>query len=206
MDELKKFKENLKKLPGIGEKSAERIAFFLITEGKDIGHELSRHMLSAIDNIGVCSVCGSLTQTDPCSICTSSRRDAGKIMLVENARDVFLFEKTGQYNGKYHVLGGLISPLDGIEPEHLTIDRLLDRIENYDVNEVIIALSPSTEGESTAMYIQDLLNTTEVTVSRIAFGIPFGSDFEYIDNFTLGRSLDTRRIVKKGQNIIDGDK
>jgi len=190
-----RFAEALQFLPGIGKKSAERIAFYLLSnpaEGKKIADSVEQVLTS----IKFCSVCGNITVEDPCSICSSPERDKSTICVVEKPMDVFAIERAGIYDGLYHVLGGLISPLDNRGPEDITIDSLVLRVRNDKINEVIIATNPTTEGEATAMYLQETLKPFDLSISRIAQGIPVGTDLEFADDVTLLRALEGRREVK----------
>ena len=180
------------KLPGIGRKSAQRLAFHLLKEGRERAEALSQAILALKDKVGYCSTCFNVTETDPCPVCSSARRDRTKICVVEEPRDVFALEKTGEYNGLYHVLGGALSPLDGIGPDDLRIKELLHRL-NSEVNEVILANNPSTEGEATSIYLSGLIRQLGIKVSRIAWGLPMGGDLELADQVTLARALSGRR-------------
>lgn len=184
--------EQLSKLPGIGGKSAQRLAFYIINMPPENAKLLSDAILNAKRDIKYCSVCCNLTDSDPCNICSSSRRDKSLIMVVEDPRDMAAYEKTGEYKGLYHILHGAISPLKDIGPDDIKIKELLLRIDDS-VSEVIIATNPTVEGEATAMYISRLLKPMGVKVSRIAHGVPVGSDLEYIDEVTLSRALEGRR-------------
>lgn len=195
MDYFNRLKEALKSLPGIGDKSAERIIYHLISGEKEYASELSDAIKEMIDSVKICSKCGNIDQHDPCSICQSNKRN-NSIMVVESARDIRIFESSGKYNGKYHVLSGLINPLSGIMPEDLNLDKLSKRVHEEYAAEVIIALSPTTEGETTSAYIMKLFENEDVDITRIAFGVPFGSDFDYVDRYTLGKSLENRRKIK----------
>lgn len=196
MEIFERLKKNLKELPGIGDKSSERLIFFLIMKGKSFSRELSDSIVDLMENIKVCSVCGFIDENDPCKICSDETRDKNVLMIVEKARDVFIFEKTKKYKGLYHVLGGVISPLDGITPEKLNFNKLLERVEKNHIGEIILALPPSTEGETTSMYILKLLKERVEKISTVARGIPFGTDFEYIDDFTLQCSIERRQKIE----------
>jgi len=193
MESFDRLKKSLKQIPGIGEKNSERIAFFLMTKGRETAQDISYSITGALNDLCVCSVCGGLSDSDPCHICTNSKRSNKALMIVEKQRDVFIFERIGRYNGKYHVLGGLLSPLDGIGPDQLSIESLVKRAKKESVSEIILALSPTTEGEATMMYISQIFDNTDIKITSIARGVPFGSDFEYIDEMTLGRSIDRRQ-------------
>ncbi len=189
---LLKLIEALKKLPGIGQRSAERIAFFLLRnrEGLD---ELIEALGEAGQNLKFCSICHGLTDEDPCPICSDPGRDKTVLCVVEEPQDVFLLEKLDFFKGRYHVLGGVISPIDNIGPEDLTISHLVERVEREGVREVILALNPTVEGDTTAYYIADLLKPRNVKVTRIARGLPTGSDLALTDVTTLKEALLGRR-------------
>ncbi len=184
--------EQLSRLPGIGGKSAQRLAFYIINMPEQDAKLLSDAILNAKREIKYCSVCCNLTDSDPCKICSNTRRDNKTIMVVEDPRDMAAYEKTGEYKGLYHILHGAISPLKDMGPDDIKIKELLLRI-NENISEVIIATNPTVEGEATAMYISRLLKPMGVKVSRIAHGVPVGSDLEYVDQVTLSRALEGRR-------------
>jgi recombination protein RecR len=187
--------EQLAMLPGTGRKSARRIALFLLKQPDDKVLRLSDALVRLKKSITRCSVCGVISDHDPCSICESVKRDDHKICVVEESQDVFLIEKTNEYRGKYHVLGGVISPLDNIGPDDVRINELIERIhdETQPIDEVILAVNPDSEGEATAYYINKLLKPfDEVKVTRIAYGVPMGSELEFIDEVTLSRAFATR--------------
>ena len=185
---------SLRNLPGIGEKSAERMAFAILGFDSEKLESLEQS-ISGIKNIRRCSVCNNITDGDICSICSNPNRTDDQIFVVEKPRDVLLFEKMGNYNGKYHVLDGLISPLEGINPDDINIASLIDRVKANSVKEVIIVLKPSIEGETTMQYIKKLLNQYDVRVSKIPIGIPMGADIEYIDSMTLEMAFEDRKDV-----------
>jgi len=193
MVQFEKLKELLKQLPGIGEKTAERMIFYIISKGKRYSTDLAEEIKNINNTIKICSNCGGYGEADPCEICSDLRRDKGILMVLERPRDIFIFEKSKRYRGKYHVLGGLISPIDGVTPENLNIENLMKRIKNEYISEVILSLPPTTEGETTTIYLSRLLCNKVESVSTIARGVPFGSDFEFIDEYTLQRSLDKRQ-------------
>lgn len=195
MDYLNRLKDALKALPGIGDKSAERIIYHLISDNREKALELSQSINDMIDNVKICSICGNIDQVDPCSICASSKRN-NSLMIVESARDIRIFESSGKFSGRYHVLNNLINPLAGIMPDDISLDVLGRRLKDENIDEVIIALSPTTEGETTSAYIIKLFENTGVDITRIAFGVPFGSDFDYVDRYTLGKSLENRHKIK----------
>jgi len=183
--------------PGIGPKTAERLAFHTILKmKKENVNKFSENLVKAYENIKKCSVCGTLTEDDVCSICTDRSRE-NIIMVVESSKEVNVFEKTNQYNGKYHVLNGLISPLNGIGPEDVNIQKLFDRIKEENIKEVIVSTSSSIDGEMTAMYIKNYLQGVDssVNVYRIGYGLPAGADIEYADEITLVKALEGRRKI-----------
>ena len=181
----------LSRLPGIGAKSAQRLAFHLMNMPKDQVQQLTGAIMTAREKIRYCSCCYTLTDQELCPICANQERDHSTIMVVENTRDLAAYEKTGKYNGVYHVLHGAISPMLGIGPDDIRLKELIKRLQS-DVKEVIIATNSSLEGETTAMYISKLVKPTGIRVSRIASGVPVGGDLEYIDEVTLLRALEGR--------------
>lgn len=188
---INKLIEELSSLPGIGEKSASRLAFHLINMPKAKVERLTNTILAAKENVQYCKECYTLTDQEVCPICANSKRDHSTIMVLENTRDLAAYEKTGKYEGVYHVLHGAISPMIGIGPNDIKLKELLQRLQQ-DVKEVIIATNSSLEGETTAMYISKLIKPTGVKVTRIASGVPVGGDLEYIDEVTLLRALEGR--------------
>ncbi len=188
---MEKAISELSKLPGIGRKSAQRLVFFLLKQTKSEVQELADSLRAIKEKIKFCSICYNITESEPCSICRSSERDRGTICVVEEANDVLAIEKTGEYKGLFHVLGGALSPLEGIGPENLRINELLARLRDS-VQEVIIATNPNAEGEATAMYLEKLVRPLNIKISRIARGIPVGGDIEYADEITLTRALEGR--------------
>ena len=186
--------ECLKGLPGIGEKSAERMAYSIINfDGEKLDDFASS--LIEIKNLKRCSICNNITDNDICNICNDDNRSSNTIFVVEKPKDVALFEKMGNYNGKYHVLGGLISPIDGINPEDININNLINRVKSDNVEEVIVVLKPSIEGETTMQYIKKVLSSYPVKVSKIPIGIPMGTDIEYIDLMTLEMAFEDRKDI-----------
>lgn len=192
---IKEIIESFKDLPGIGEKTAERLAFSLINFDKEKLTSFSDAIIAVRDKIRYCNVCGNITDGEICSICSDKNRNENIIFVVEKAKDISLFEKINVFNGKYHVLGGLISPLDGIGPEDVNIDKLIKRIDTGNVDEIILSLKPSIEGETTMQYIKKVLEGKNVKVTRIATGIPMGTDIEYIDAMTLEFALEGRKDI-----------
>ncbi len=184
--------EELSSLPGIGGKSAQRLAFYIIGLPKDRVKRLADSISDARENVHYCKECCTLTDDDICPICNNASRDHRTIMVVENARDLAAYEKTGKYEGVYHVLHGAISPMLGIGPGDIRLTELMTRLQSQEVDEVIIATNSSLEGETTAMYISKLIKPTGIKVTRIASGVPVGGDLEYIDEVTLLRALEGR--------------
>lgn len=187
--------ECFKKFPGIGEKTAERMALSTIGMEEDVLNLFSESLKNVKAKIKKCKKCGSLTEQDLCEVCNDENRDHSVICVVEECKNVILFEKIGSFRGMYHVLGGLISPLEGINPEDIHINELIDRIKKEKIKEVILAIKPSVEGETTALYIRKMLEEEDVTVSKIAHGIPMGADIDYIDPLTLEMAIEDRRQV-----------
>ena len=187
---------SFKKLPGVGEKSAERYALSLLDLDEKEIEDFSKSVKEVKESIKTCSICGHLTDKDVCDICSDKNRNDNLICVVEDYKSVFMFEKTGTFNGKYHVLNGLISPIDGVYPEDINISGLVDRIgeDNKDA-EIIIALKPTIEGETTTLYIKKILEKKNIKVSRLSYGIPIGVDIDYIDSLTLDRALVDRKEI-----------
>ncbi|MFO7799114.1 recombination mediator RecR [Rhodohalobacter sp.] len=186
--------EELAKLPGTGRKSAQRIAIHLLKQSDERVLTLADSLVQLKKSVKRCSVCGTITDEDPCSICSNQKRKTGVICVVEEFQDVYIIEKTNEFRGRYHVLGGTISPLDNIGPDDIRIKELLDRLTDDDepVDEVILALNPDAEGEATSYYINKLLLNYDVNVTRIAYGIPMGTELEFIDEATLSRAFASR--------------
>ena len=187
--------DELGRLPGVGPKSAQRIAFYLLKASKEDALRLSRSIVEVKDRISFCRRCFNVAEGEVCSMCSDARRDSSILCVVEEPRDIVAVEKTGEYSGLYHVLQGAISPIEGIGPEQLRIRELLARIETESVTEVILCTNPNLEGEATAMYLARMLTPLGVKVTRIASGLPVGGDLEYADELTLGRALEGRRQV-----------
>lgn len=183
----------LNKLPGVGPRSAERIALHLVQTDLSAVRGLAQAILSARERIKFCDICGSLTEQSPCALCTDPRRDAFLLCVVERAVDILSIEKAGAYRGKFHVLGGKISPLDGIEPEDLRIAGLEQRLANEPIREIIVALGTDVEGDATSNYLAKRLARPNLKISRIAYGLPAGTGVEYADELTLNRALEGRR-------------
>lgn len=185
----------LEKLPTIGPKTAARLAFYLLSASKEDAQALSRAILEVKEKVRFCSRCFSLTESDPCAICTDPQRDPLVLCVVGEAKDVYAVERTMSYRGRYHVLGGLISPIEGIGVGQLKIKELVDRVNGEHIREVIIATNPNAEGESTALYLARLLTPLGVNVTRLAYGLPIGGDLDYADEVTLTRALEGRRTL-----------
>ncbi len=187
------------RLPGIGRKTAQRLTFYLLKQPHDATARLARAVAALGERVRTCSRCGNLTEADPCVICTDVRRDAGVVCVVEEASDVLAIERAGEFRGLYHVLGGRLSPLDGIGPEALNVPSLLARLgAESAVREVIVATNPSVEGEATAHYLERLLRPTGVAVTRLARGLPVGGELEYADSVTIAQALAARRRMEDG--------
>jgi recombination protein RecR len=184
--------DELKKLPGIGQKTAERLSFFILRGPSERALKLAQAIKNVKEKIILCSRCHGITEKDPCDICQDPKRNQAQICVVEEPHDVYILENMGQFKGVYHVLMGVISPLDGIGPSELTIASLKEKVEKGGVEEVILATNPDMEGESTAAYIAKILKPLSVKVTRIARGLPIGSDIEYADSVTLMKSLEGR--------------
>lgn len=188
----------LAKLPGIGRKTALRLTYHLLNQPPEAAARLARAISGARERVRGCAVCGALTDGDPCAICADPRREAGVLCVVEESADVGAIERAGRFRGRYHVLGGRLSPLEGIGPEALRVDALLARVSNgSEVREVIIATNPSMEGEVTATYLQQVLRSRPVRVTRIARGLPVGGDLEYADGVTIAQALAARREMSE---------
>ncbi len=195
-ESLKNLIESFKLLPGIGEKTAERLAFFIINEDEEKTSFFADSIKKAKEKIKKCSICNGITDKDVCDICSNNLRNKNVLCVVEDPKSIFLFEKIGTYNGDYHVIDGLISPLDGIDPDDIGLEKLVKRIQKEKYNEIIIAVKPSIEGETTALYIKKIIEGMKIKVTRIASGIPLGTDIEYIDSMTLERALNDRKEIE----------
>lgn len=192
---LAKLIEQFERMPGIGHKTAQRLAFYVLNLTKQQAEEFSATILSAHEKIKQCTCCCNLAEEELCPICKNEGRDKSVICVVEDPRDVFAFERTHEFEGTYHVLHGVISPMNGVGPEDITIKELLARMADGTVQEVIMATNPTVEGEATAMYISRLLKPMGITVSRLAYGVPVGADLEYADEVTLTKALEGRRTL-----------
>lgn len=193
---LERLIEELTKLPSIGQKSAQRLALHLLRAPREDTIRLAESIRLLRDQVGFCALCGNFSEQEPCLICSDPERDASLLCVVEQPGDVLAFERTGQFRGRYHVLGGALSPLDGMRPEDLRIRPLLERLRGDEVREIILATNPTVAGEATALYLSKLLAPLGVKVTRIARGVPMGSDLEYSDLVTLARALEGRREVE----------
>ena len=185
--------EEFSKLPGIGRKTAQRLAFYVIAMPNEEVEIISEAILEAKTSVRYCSICANLTDQEVCNICKDKRRDPSVICVVEDPRDVVAMEKTKEFHGYYHVLQGVISPLEGVGPEEIRIKELLARLASDEVKEIILATNPNIEGEATAMYLAKLLKPMGINITRIAYGIPVGGDLEYADEITLSKALEGRR-------------
>ncbi len=181
------------KLPTVGPKTAARLVFYILNRPRNEAQSLAEAILNVKDHVRFCSICYSLTENDPCELCTDERRDASIVCVVAEAKDVYAIERTGAYRGRYHVLGGLISPMDGIGPGQLRVKELIEQIGRANPHEIILATNPNAEGEATALYLSRLLQPLGVTVSRLAYGLPIGGDLDYADEITLAKALEGRR-------------
>ncbi len=194
MSAIEQLTAELAKLPGIGRKTATRLTFHLLKQSRGTGESLARAIQTMVERVAPCSTCGNYSESDPCSICEDSRRDSTILCVVEEASDIEAIERSGEFRGLYHVLGGHLSPLDGVGPDDLRIDDLFRRVENGSgVREVIVATNPSMEGEVTATYIRGVLGPVGLQVTRIAVGLPVGGDLEYADRSTIAQALAARR-------------
>ena len=187
--------DEFKRLPGIGPKSAQRIVFHLLKQSKETCHTLAVAIAELKERLTLCSSCNDLTDVDPCRLCGDPKRDRKVICVVEEPFNILSIEKSGGYRGLYHVLHGAISPIDGIGPDQLKLKNLLSRLTDDTVEEIIVATNPTTEGEATAIYLSKLLKPLELKVSRIALGIPVGSDIEFVDSLTISRALSGRNVL-----------
>jgi len=187
--------DELTKLPGIGETNATRLAFYILRSKNDYTQRLAKSILETKSSVFACSTCFHLSSVNPCNICTDRLRNKSLICVVEDPLDLIAIEKSRGFDGVYHVLNGIISPLDGVGPENLTIRELIERLENNQTEEVLIATNPSVEGEATSLYIAKLVKTLGVKVTRLAHGIPMGGDLEYIDEMTIAKALKDRKEI-----------
>lgn len=192
---LAKLIEEFQKFPGVGPKSAQRMAFYILDMSSEAAETLASSILEAKEKVKHCATCFNLSEQDPCEICSDDRRDRQTICVVAEPRDLIALERTREFKGMYHVLTGLISPLEGRGPEQLSIRELINRVPTEDVKEVILAINPTVEGDATVLYLSQLIKPLNVKVTRIAFGLPVGADLEYADDVTLSRALEGRREI-----------
>ena len=192
---VKKLIDELSKLPGIGERNATRLAFYILRSKDEYIRSLAQAILETKSEVRACGTCFNLSSSDPCEICSDRSRTGSMICVVEEPLDLIAIEKSREFNGVYHVLNGVISPLDGVGPEDLMISELINRIKDNEINEIVIATNPSVEGEATSLYIAKLVKPLGVKVTRLAHGIPVGGDIEYTDELTIGKALRDRREI-----------
>lgn len=192
---LAKLIGELSKLPGIGEKTASRLAYYILRSSKKEAENLARSIINVKETISLCSTCFNLTENDPCQICRDETKNGEIICVVEEPDDLMAIEKAGQFNGKYHVLHGTLSPLDGKGPEDIRIKELIQRIENGTIKEILFAINPSVEGEATITYLAGLIKPKNIKITRIAYGIPVGGDIKYSDQVTILKAIENRRDV-----------
>lgn len=196
-DSLQKLINYYKKLPGIGDKSAERMALATLDLSNSDIDNFSEALINSKEKLKKCKICGHLTENDVCHICSSDLREKNLICVIEDYKSVFSFEKVGNYKGVYHVLNGLISPMDGIGPEDINISSLVQRVKELDNPELILALKSSIEGETTTLYIKKIFENTNVTISRLSYGIPIGAEIDYLDIITLDKALEDRKKISE---------
>ena len=194
-ESVNKLINQFEKLPGIGHKTAVRLAFYVLESPENYAKEMADAIINAKEKVKFCSICYNLTETDPCEICSNNKRDNSVICVVENVKDVIAMERTHEYKGLYHVLHGSISPMNNITAADIKIKELLQRLSDDKIKEVILATNPTVEGEATAMYISRIIKPLGITVSRIAHGIPVGGDLEYTDEITLIKAMEGRRMM-----------
>ena len=194
-ESVEELAEQFARLPGIGRKTAHRLALYVLKMPREEVVTLAKALVNVKDKVRYCSICSNITETDPCAICSNTKRDRSFICVVEEPHDVLAIEKTNEFKGLYHVLGGALSPLDGVGPEDLKIKELLQRVSTSSIEEVILALNPNVEGEATTLYLSKLLKPLGMKITRIARGLPVGSDLEFADEATLSRALEGRIVV-----------
>ncbi|MBI9099479.1 MAG: recombination protein RecR [Spirochaetaceae bacterium] len=193
MDSLDLLIKNLSKLPGVGKKSASRIAYSLLNSSMGFNETLGLEIMEIQSKIKKCSICGNYSESEICEICASFNRDKSLLCIVEQPQDIQTIESTGDYRGLFHVLGGVLAPLDGIGPEELNLLKLVERVKKENIQEIIIATNPTLEGDSTALYIAHILKDSDISITRIASGLPVGGDFEYADKLSISRAFRGRR-------------
>ena len=194
-ESVEQLAEQFAQLPGIGRKTAHRLALYVVKMSREEVSNLAKALVNVKDKVRYCSVCSNITENDPCLICSNTKRDRSMICVVEEPTDVLALERTNEFGGLYHVLGGALSPLDGVGPEDLRMKELLQRLSNSSVEEIILALNPNVEGEATTLYLSKLLKPLGMKITRIARGLPVGTDLEYADEATLSRALEGRIAV-----------
>ena len=192
---LNQLVQAFKILPGIGEKSAQRMAFHILEKNREGGKNLAKLINESVENIRNCTVCRNLTEEVICSICSDEKRNKKLICVVESPTDVLAIENSGSFRGKYFVLMGRLSPIDGVTPKDLGIPKLIEKVKSSELEEIIIATSPTIDGDATSFYIKDQLKENKILISRIAYGVPMGGELEYVDNTTLGRAIQGRREI-----------
>jgi recombination protein RecR len=194
-ESIEQLAEQFAQLPGIGRKTAQRLALYVLKMSRDEVVTMAKALVNVKDKVRYCTICSNITETDPCAICSNTKRERSFICVVEEPHDVLAIEKTNEFKGLYHVLGGALSPLDGIGPDELKIKELLQRISTSTIEEIILALNPNVEGETTTLYLSRLLKPLGIKVTRIARGLPVGSDLEFADEATLSRAFEGRIVV-----------
>lgn len=192
---LEKLTEKFESLPGIGYKSAERMAFYILNLPKEEAKDFAETIVESSEKLTRCKMCGCFSENEICDICQDKSREASTICVVQSMKDVFAFERINEYHGLYHVLHGLISPMDGVSPEDINISKLLERVQKSKIEEIIMATGPTVEGEATAMYISRLLKPLGIKITKLAYGIPIGASLEYADDVTLAIALNSRREI-----------
>lgn len=192
---LEELIEQFERLPGIGRKSAQKLAFYVLEMSDEQAKKFANSVITAHEKIHRCKVCCDLTDSEICSVCADLKRDRSVICVVEGSKDVMAIERTHEYNGLYHVLHGSISPMNGIGPDEITVKELISRLSDPEIKEIIMATNPTVEGEATAMYISRLIKPMSITVSRLAYGVPVGADLEYADEVTLSRAIEGRQEI-----------
>lgn len=192
---LEELIEQFERLPGIGRKSAQKLAFYVLEMSDEQAKKFANSVITAHEKIHRCKVCCDLTDSEICSVCADLKRDRSVICVVEGSKDVMAIERTHEYNGLYHVLHGSISPMNGIGPDEITVKELISRLSDPEIKEIIMATNPTVEGEATAMYISRLIKPISITVSRLAYGVPVGADLEYADEVTLSRAIEGRQEI-----------
>ena len=197
MNPLEPLISELKRLPGVGDKSAQRLAFFLLSISEKDVQQIATTMVETRKKIVYCKSCFNISLDDTCYICADERRLQNTLCIVSEPKDIFAMERTGVYKGLYHVLGGLISPLDGVHPESLRIKELVERLQHQSFDEVVFAINPTVEGDSTIMYLSAILESLNLTITKLAYGLPMGSDIDYADEMTLAKAISSRSLITK---------